>query len=37
MLPNEPILIQETPRTQVHDGQTAITVQLIGFMPYPDT
>ena len=37
VLQNEPILIQETPRTQVHDSQTAVTVQVIGFMPYPDT
>lgn len=37
VLQNDPILIQETPRTQVHDSQTAVTVQVIGFMPYPDT
>ena len=37
VLQSEPILIQETPRTQVHDSQTAVTVQVIGFMPYSDT
>lgn len=37
VLQNEPILIQETVRTQVDDSQTAVTVQVIGFMPYSDT
>ncbi|XP_069700864.1 zinc finger protein 275-like isoform X2 [Periplaneta americana] len=34
VLQSEPILIQEAPRA---DNQTAITVQVIGFMPYSDT
>jgi hypothetical protein len=37
VLQNEPILIQDTARTQVHDHQAAVTVQVIGFMPYSDT
>ncbi|XP_021936905.1 PR domain zinc finger protein 5-like isoform X2 [Zootermopsis nevadensis] len=37
VLQSEPVLIQEAPRTHMHDSQTAITVQVIGFMPYSDT
>jgi hypothetical protein len=37
VLQSEPVLIQEAPRTHMHDNQTAITVQVIGFMPYSDT
>ena len=32
VLMSEPILIQETPPSQVQDSQKAITVQVIGFM-----
>jgi hypothetical protein len=37
VLQGEPILIQDAPRSQVHDSQTAITVQVIGLLPYSDT